>query len=105
MITQIRQHRLGQSLFDGAAEGLAVGLPVRATIEVWYGSQRIKRIAAIWRETGVQLRGPMQIETEILGQMVTLEDIAQQPLVSRTQEHRVLGHILVATIGTEVPDV
>lgn len=46
----------------------------------------------------------MQVKAEILSQVVALENIFQQALITRPKEHHVVRYILVALVCAEVPN-
>ncbi len=69
-----------------------------------HGRQRVKRVVSGGCHGCVARRGAVQVEAEIVGQLVAAEDVFQQFLVARAEQHHVVRHIGVLAAGAEVPD-
>jgi len=46
----------------------------------------------------------MQVETEVVGQLLVVENVVEQPFVPRPQQDGVVLHVLVGAVRPEVPD-
>ena len=78
--------------------------PIGAAVKMGHGCQHIKRIASSGGHVQVGGCGAVQIQTKIIGQVVLVEDVFQQSLVSWAQQHHVVGHIVESFVGAKVPN-
>ena len=91
-------------LLDHGSIGLGLLGPVRAAPQVRHGRQHVERVAARRRERGVAGRRAVQVQAEILGQHVLVEDVVEQSLVARAHDHVVVQDVVEAAVRAEVPD-
>ena len=104
VLAQVGQHRSFQVLGNGVAVPRALGRPVGAAVQMRYGAEGIEGVAARRCHARFGGRGAVQVQAEVLGQVVALEDVVQQFLVAWPHQDHVVGHVFIALVGAEVPD-
>ena len=79
-------------------------MPIYIGIQVRYGCQHVKGIAALGCERGICFGRSMQVETEIFRQYLALEDVIQQSLVARSKNDGVVRNVGILPARAEIPD-
>ena len=69
-----------------------------------YGCEDVGGAAPFRGEARVGHGWNVQVQTEILGQFVALENLVEQSLVARSEQDGVVSHILVSDVGPEIED-
>ncbi|EEF25157.1 conserved hypothetical protein, partial [Ricinus communis] len=101
---QPREQRLRQTVLDRLTVALRLDRPVGAAVQVGHRRQHVEGVAAVRRQRRIGRSRPMQVEAEIVGQQLALEDVVQQRPVARAEQYGVVRHRVVATARAEVPD-
>ncbi len=69
---------------DGGPVGFRLSLPVGAAVEVWHRGQGIEGIATAGGQGGVRGRRAVEIEAEVPGQHLAVEDVRQEDGIAST---------------------
>ena len=88
---QVGQIVVFQELHDGVAVGLGHGLPVDVRAQVGHGREHVKGLAALGRHGRIGQGRHVQVEREIFGQSLALENVGQQALVALAENDVVVG--------------
>ena len=103
MLLQIWQHTFLQHCGNGIAVLLCDGRPIGFAAQVGHHRKRIKTVASFGCKGWIGGRWAVQIQTEIFRQLVIFENILQQAFVAWAQDHHVVRHIVVFSVGAKVP--
>ena len=72
-----RQHCFPERLHDAVPQAGTLALPVDARLQVGNGTEHIEAVASGGREAWIRGRGTVQVEGEILGEELTVEDVRE----------------------------
>ena len=98
------QHVRLQPCLDSLAIALGLDAPILAAQEIGHGRKHIEGVASGRRDGGVGRGRAMQIEAEIIGQRLALEQILQQFAIAGTHQDGVVADVIIMAIDAEIPD-
>ena len=101
VLTQPRHVMLLQKVHNRIAVGPCRLRPVRVRTKIWHRREYVERFAAFRRKFRIHMRGPVEVEREILRQMMPVEDVVEQPLVPFAQNDVVLHKIAIVVAPVE----
>ena len=102
LLSQPGHDGVGQVRLDRQPIRLGLRFPVHVPLQVGNGRQHVEGVHALGGQVRIGCRRAMQIQAEVLGQAPT-EDVVQQTPVAWTEKDRVMGHIRVLPLSSEVP--
>ena len=102
VLAQVR-HLHFQGLDDAIAVGFGDGVPVNVcTTKVRHRGKDVGCAAAFRGEALVGDRWYVQIQAEIVGKFTPLEDVIKEAFVARSEQNRVVGHVVIRDVRAEV---
>ena len=90
---EIGQQRRAQVRFERAPVRLGLRAPVGAAAQMRHRRQHVERVAAGRRQRRIGRGRPVQVEAEVLGQHLAVEDVGQQLAIARPEQDRVVRDV------------
>ncbi len=70
----------------------------------WHGREDVEGVASGRGQRRIGRGRPMQIKTEVRGELLAIEDVREEFAIARAEQDRVMGHVRILAPGSEVPD-